>query len=177
MKRLLAFGVMALWGCSDPATVPADASVEPTPYELSIAAPHPLGYAPYAPDASVEMRLGFQSFRYSRVVLVARGQVPASTPGLIRLEIEGFERAEQRVNSVTFREGSQGEFYSPPLMVFANDVPLAGAVGHRATITIELDDRRHRASTVFSGVVSWDPNCVEDSEYRCLPTSTDGGTP
>lgn len=177
MKRVLAFGMMALWGCSDPATAPVDASVDAAPYELSIAAPHPLGYAPYAPDASVEMRLGFQSFRYTRVVLVARGQVPSSTPGLIRLDIEGFDRAEQRVNSVTFREGSQGEFYSPPLMVFANDVPLAGAVGHRATITIELDDRRHRASAVFSGVVSWDPNCVEDSEYRCLPTSTDGGTP
>ena len=142
MKRLIALGAVALAGCSDPAPAPEDAAVDATPYELSIAAPHPLGYAPFEPDAGVEMRVGFQSFRYTRVVLVARGAVPPSTPGRIRLDIEGF------------------------------------AVGYRATISVELDDRRHRVSATYTGVVRWDPSCIEDSEYRCLPVSspTDGGT-
>ncbi len=178
MKRLFALGAVALAGCSDPAPAPEDAAVDATPYELSIAAPHPLGYAPFEPDAGVEMRVGFQSFRYTRVVLVARGAVPPSTPGRIRLDIEGFDRTEQRVNAITFREGVSGEWVSPALMVYANDIQLAGAVGHRATISVELDDRRHRASATYTGVVRWDPSCIEDSEYRCLPVSspTDGGT-
>ena len=179
MKRLIALGSMALAGCADPAPAPEDAAVDATPYELTIAAPHPLGYAPFEPDAGVEMRVGFQSFRYTRVVLVARGAVPLSTPGLIRLDIEGFDRAEQRVNAITFREGVSGEWVSPALLVIANDVPLAGAVGHRATISIELDDRRQRASATYTGVVRWDPTCIEDSNYRCLSVSpaTDGGSP
>lgn len=165
----------ALAGCSEPA-LPVDASFDVTAYEASIAAPHPAGYEPYGPDAGVEMRLGFQGFRYTRVVVVATGEVPASTPGRARLDIEGFERAEQRLNAVTFRELAPGLYVSAPVMVFANDTSLARAVGRRATLTIDLDDRRRRASATFEGAVRWDPNCVEDSNFRCQPTArADGG--
>ncbi len=169
------FAFAALLGCSEPA-LPLDASVDATVYEASIAAPHPAGYEPFGPDAGIELRLGFQGFRYTRVVVVATGEVPASTPGRARLDIDGFERTEQRLNAMTFRELAPGHYVSAPVMVFANDISLARAVGRRATLTIDLDDRRHRASATFEGPVRWDPSCVEDSNFRCQPIPrADGG--
>lgn len=178
MRMVLLVFVTSLAACADAPATP-DASVDATRYGLSIAAPHPLGFAPYDADAGVEMRMGFQGFRYTRVVLVATGEVPASTPGRARLDIEGFERAEQRLSAVTFSELHPGQWVSPPVMVFANDITLARAAGRRATLTVDLDDRRHVASATFEGPVRWDPNCVEDSQFRCLPGQPppDGGTP
>ncbi len=176
--RALALALALLAGCSDPAPATPDASVDATVYSLTIAAPDPLGYAPLGPDAGLQMRLGFQGFRYTRVVLVATGEVPASTPGRARLDIEGFDRAEQRDNAIVFHELNPGQFVSAPLMVFANDISLARAVGRRATLTVDLDDRRHRASATFEGVVTWDPTCVDDASFRCVPTHpADGGMP
>lgn len=155
-------------GCSDP-SAGADAAVDATPYALSVR-PHD------GSDAGIELRLGFQGFRYTRVVLAASGAVPASTPGRVRLEIEGFDPAEQRVRAVAFREVSAGRFETAPLMVYANDITLSRAAGRPASLRVELDDGAHRASATLSGAVRWDPNCVEDAEFRCVPPG-DGGAP
>ncbi|MFO0652861.1 MAG: hypothetical protein U0326_41980 [Polyangiales bacterium] len=56
------------------------------------------------------MRLGFQGFRYTRVVLVATGGAPAITPGRVRFEVDGFDPSEQRVNAVTFRATDDGRW-------------------------------------------------------------------
>lgn len=171
----LAIVSLALSACSEAAPAPADATVDATPYELTIAAPAPDGFSPLAPDAGIEMRLGFQGFRYTRVVLIATGGAPATTPGRVRFDVEGFDPSEQRVNAVTFRANEAGLLVSQPLMIFANDISLSRAVGHMGAITIDLDDRRTRASATYAGVLRWDPTCVEDSNFQCLPT--DGGRP
>lgn len=171
MKRLAPLAILSLLGCSDPA-VTSDAGVDPTPYELSLRG---LDGA----DAGIEMRLGFQGFRYTRVVLVASGDVPASTPGSVRLEIEGFEPAAQRFRAIEFSERGAGRYESSPLLVYANDITLSRAVGRPATLSFELNDGRRRATASLRGPVRWDPNCVEDDDYRCLPPGTrvDGGAP
>jgi hypothetical protein len=142
-------------------------------YSLSL---RPVGGAD--DDGGVELRQGFQGFRYTRVVLVAEGDVPAQTPGVARLEIEGFDPAEQRFRSIELQPLARGYFESEPLIVYANDVTLARAVGRRATLRFVLDDGRHRATATREGPVRWDPHCVEDADFRCLPPSAlDGGTP
>ena len=168
----LATGLAA---CAEPSPTPLDATVDATPYALAFAAPRADGYEVLGPEAGIEMRLGFQGFRYTRVTLVATGSVPATTPGVIRFDIEGFDPAEQRVNAVTFRETDPGRFVSEPLMVFQNDVSLSRAAGHLGTISFVLDDRRHRAAGSYSGVLRWDPTCVEDSNFQCQ--ALDGGAP
>lgn len=171
MRTLVPLSLVALLGCGDPLTA-ADAAVDATPYGLSVRA---LGGA----DGGIEMRLGFQGFRYTRVVLVATGPAPASTPGGARLEIEGFDPAAQRFRAIEFRELAPDLYESAPLLVYANDITLSRAVGRRATLTFDLSDGRRRASATIEGTVRWDPNCVEDAEYRCQPaaTPTDGGAP
>ncbi len=104
----LAIVSLALGACSEAAPAPADATVDATPYELTIAAPAPDGFSPLASDAGIEMRLGFQGFRYTRVVLIATGGAPATTPGRVRFDVEGFDPSEQRVNAVTFRANGRG---------------------------------------------------------------------
>lgn len=176
MNMRQAAALLPLLGCSEPAT-PVDASFDAVLYEASIAAPHTVnGYEPLGADAGVEMRVGFQGFRYTRVVVVASGAVPAHTPGRARLDIDGFDRAEQRFAALTFRELSPGVFVSTPLMVFANDVNLARAVGRRATLTVDLEDRCCRATATLEGPVRFDPACVEDAQFRCQPAARpDGG--
>ena len=171
-----AAALLPLLGCSEPAA-PVDASFDAALYEASIAAHHTInGYQPFGADAGVEMRLGFQGFRYTRVVLVASRGVPEHTPGRARLDIDGFDRAEQRFAALAFREFSPGVFVSTPLMVFANDVNLARAVGRRATLTVDLEDRCCRATATFEGPVRFDPDCVEDAQFRCQPAARpDGG--
>lgn len=170
MRGLALLGIVALAGCGEAPAV-ADAAVDATPYALAARA---LGG-----DGGIEMRLGFQGFRYTRVVLTAGEGAPASTPGSARLEIDGFEPATQRFRAIEFRELARDHHESDALMVYANDITLSRAVGRRATLTFELSDGRRRATTTLVGTIGWDPNCVEDAEYRCQPaaTRTDGGAP
>lgn len=167
--------VLSLWamGCgSEPPA--ADAGAEAAVYALSM---RPVGGGG-GDGGGVELRQGFQGFRYTRVVLVAGGDAPAQTPGVARLEIEGFDPAEQRFRSIALQPLARGYFESEPLLVYANDVTLARAVGRRATLRFVLDDGRHRATATREGPVRWDPHCVEDADFRCLPPSAlDGGAP
>ncbi len=165
----------ALAACADPAASAVDATVDATPYQVSLAALRPDGYEVLAGDAGIEMRLGFQGFRYTRVVLVATGTVPAASPGVFHFAIEGFDPAEQRVNAVAFHERNPGVFVSEPEMVFANDVALERVVGHVGTLTVTLDDRAHHAVGTYAGVLRWDPTCIEGADGVCL--ARDGGTP
>ncbi len=170
MRELVLLAAATLVGCGDPVPVP-DAGVDATPYALSL---RPQGGA----DAGIEMRVGFQGFRYVRVVLVAEGAVPARTPGLARLEVEGLDPAEQRFRAIEFQERAQGYYESEALLVYANDITPARAVGRRATLRFDLHDGRHRATATLEGPVRWDPNCVEDVEARCQPPPrADGGAP
>lgn len=167
--------VLSLWamGCGS-ASPAADAGAEAAVYALSM---RPVGGGG-GDDGGVELRQGFQGFRYTRVVLVAEGDAPAQTPGVARLEIEGFDPAEQRFRSIALQPLARGYFESEPLLVYANDVTLARAVGRRATLRFVLDDGRHRATATREGPVRWDPHCVEDADFRCLPPSAlDGGAP
>lgn len=169
--RLLRWAIPALLSvvaaCSGP-SVAADAAVDATPYELAVR-PHD------GSDAGIELRLGFQGFRYTRVVFEASGPVPPVTAGRVRFEIDGFDAAEQRLRDVTFREVAAGRFETEPVMVYANDVTPARAVGRPARLTVELDDGRRRGRAVLAGAIRWDPNCVEDMEFRCqLPTDAGG---
>jgi hypothetical protein len=167
----IACGVAGLAACGPPAAE-LDASPDASAYTLSIAAATPDGYAPLAPDAAIEMRLGFQGFQYTRVVLVAAGAAPASASGRAWVEVEGFERAEQFLHDVPLRALATGERVSPPLLFFANDITLASAVGRRARITVALAGG---ATAEHAGVVRWDPTCIEEPDFRCRSVVDAGG--
>jgi hypothetical protein len=155
-----------------PSAPTLDASPDASSYSLSIAAATPDGYAPLAPDAAIEMRVGFQGFQYTRVVLVATGAAPSSASGRAWVEVEGFERAEQFLSDVPLRALATGERVSAPLLFFANDITLASAVGRRARITVALAGG---ATASHEGVVRWDPTCIEEPDFRCRSAVDAGG--
>ncbi|MFO0556407.1 MAG: hypothetical protein U0269_00165 [Polyangiales bacterium] len=151
-----------------------DSSVDVVMYGLAIASPDPSAPDVLAQDASIDLRLGFQGFRYIRVALVATGDAPSVTPARATLEIDGFDRAEQLFSAVDLRLAADGRRVSAPLMIFANDVAPAAANGRHARLTIVLDDRRRRAEAVLDGLVRWDPDCIEGPDFQCRSLS-DGG--
>ena len=101
MKRLLAFGVMALWGCSDPATVPADASVEPTPYDQLFFDQFRLGKWPNYFD-------NVQFDRKPQTLELKRGvEVLVATPGRLLDHIEAKNAVLNQVEYVVLDEADR----------------------------------------------------------------------
>lgn len=174
MNRMLFALAVSLVHCV-PAEPRSDAALDASTYTLALTGVDPAALDASSDGVAIDLRMGFQGFRYTRVVLVASGDAPAVTPARATLDIDGFDRAEQLSSQIELRPTSDGRRVSAPWMIFANDVDPARAVGRRARLEVTLDDRERRANAVLEGVVRWDPTCVEGPDFRCQSIVDGGG--
>lgn len=181
MRALLLMS-LALAGCGDDVVVPGtDAGPACALRAVSVEVRAPdRTYTSLPADA--ELVLGFQGFRYVYLKARTDGR-PSSLETSALVTLDSGEVVSQSF-LLDLAEESPGRFVGVPQMIFFNDSPLPGIVGHAADLTLHVGDARCSAETRGTFTLRFDPNCYEgpsgdricpDGGVVPIDAGTDGG--
>lgn len=179
MTRSLPFSLVFLVGsvsvgCTGLPSRDAGRDIAWSDYNVSLGLPtRDAGFVPLQPGDPLPIRVGFQGFTFARVIFVAQGDVPPVASGRTTLNIDGVDTIRQNLTNIDFAMRADGQYYSSPVMVFANDIVGPAVNGRHYQLDVNFTDGSRRAAGSVAGSVFFDSACIDDGSGGCL--APDGG--